>query len=98
MTDNVNGCRTEIPKTNNSLNVRKIDIKIDKCMYYIRYMVHDMRLIVASLRATTYCITAATAAAKVSILTTFLGGGTVREGSKRFLSIGIFMRQHKNRR
>lgn len=32
-------------------------------------MVHDMRLIVASLRATTYCITAATAAAKVSILT-----------------------------
>lgn len=75
MTDNVNGCRTEIPKTNSSLNERKIHIKIDKCMYYICiYMVHDMRLIVASLRATTYCITAATAAAKVSILTTFLGG------------------------
>lgn len=51
-----------------------------------------MRLIVASLRATTYCITAAT---KVSILTTLLASGEVGEGRKLFLSIGIFMRQHK---
>lgn len=91
MTDNVNGCGTEMPKTNNSLNERQIHIKIDKCMYYI-YMAHDMGLIVASLRATTYCITAAT---KVSILTTLLASGEVGEGRKLFLSIGIFMRQHK---
>lgn len=41
-----------------------------------------MRLIVASLRATTYCITAAAAATKVSILTTFLAS----RGGKEALS------------